>query len=88
MEITVTPELEAYVASKVASGSYTSPSEVCEAALRLLEEQEQDGEERLSAFNDELRDRLASLDRGEYVDPEAAHERMRQKSELRKSVPA
>jgi antitoxin ParD1/3/4 len=88
MEITITPELEEYVASKVASGTYTSPSEVCEAALRLLEEQEEDREERLAAFNQELGHRMASLDRGEHIDPEAAWERIRQKSDLRKSVPA
>jgi antitoxin ParD1/3/4 len=86
MEITITPELEEYVASKVASGTYTSPSEVCEAALRLLEEQEEDREERLAAFNEELGYRLASLDREENIEPEAALERIRHKSDLRKSV--
>jgi len=88
MEITVTPELEEYIASKVASGTYASPSELCEAAIRLLEGHEADRDEKLSAFNEELGQRLASLDQGEHVDPEAARERIRQKSELRKTVPA
>jgi len=86
VEISLRPELEAYVASKVATGAYASPSEVCEAAIRLLEDQEEERDESLSAFNEELAQRLASLDRAEHVDPEAARERIRQKSELRKSV--
>jgi antitoxin ParD1/3/4 len=88
MEITVTPEVEEYIASKVASEAYASPSEVCEAAIRLLEDHEEDRDEKLAAFNEELGQRLASLNYGEHVDPEASRERLRQKSELRKSVPA
>jgi len=41
MEIPVTPELEKYVASKVASGTYTSPSEVVIAGLESLRAEEQ-----------------------------------------------
>jgi len=42
MEITVTPELEEYVASKVASGRYSSASEVVVAGLESLRTEEQD----------------------------------------------
>jgi len=42
MEITITPELEEYVASKVASGTYTSPSEVFVAGLESLRAEEKD----------------------------------------------
>jgi len=38
--VSLTPELEALVESKVASGRYRSASEVVRAALRLLDEQE------------------------------------------------
>ena len=38
--VSLTPELEAFVDSTVASGRYRSASEVARAALRLLEEQE------------------------------------------------
>jgi antitoxin ParD1/3/4 len=38
--VSLTPELEALVDSKVASGRYRSASEVVRAALRLLEERE------------------------------------------------
>jgi len=42
MEITVTPELEAYLASKVASDKYSSASEVVVAGLESLRTEEQD----------------------------------------------
>ncbi|TNF38519.1 MAG: type II toxin-antitoxin system ParD family antitoxin [Deltaproteobacteria bacterium] len=41
MNISLTPELEAYIASKVESGGYRSASEVVREGLRLLEEQDQ-----------------------------------------------
>ncbi len=41
MNISLTPELEAWIASKVDSGRYKSVSEVVREGLRLLEEQDQ-----------------------------------------------
>ena len=45
--VSLTPELEALVDSKVASGRYRSASEVVRAALRLLDERERRMERRL-----------------------------------------
>ena len=45
--VSLTPELEALVDSKVASGRYRSASEVVRAALRLLDEQERRRERKL-----------------------------------------
>jgi antitoxin ParD1/3/4 len=45
--VSLTPELEALVDSKVASGRYRSASEVVRAALRLLDERERHMERRL-----------------------------------------
>lgn len=41
MNVNLTPHLEDWVRSKVASGLYNSASEVVRDALRLLEEQDQ-----------------------------------------------
>jgi antitoxin ParD1/3/4 len=40
LNVSITPELDRFVAMKVASGRYGSASEVVRAALRLLEERE------------------------------------------------
>ena len=41
MSVSLTPELEQFVSTKVESGRYNSASEVVREALRLLEEQDQ-----------------------------------------------
>jgi antitoxin ParD1/3/4 len=67
MNVSLTPELEKFVSNKVDSGRYTSGSEVVREALRLLEEHDVSRARQLAAFNRELTQRLASLDRGESV---------------------
>ena len=80
MNVSLTPELEQFVAAKVESGRYTSASEVVREALRLLEDQDLDRQARLSAFQQELDARIASLDRGEYITMETLRERLEQKA--------
>ncbi len=70
MNVSLTPELEKYVSDKVASGRYTSASEVVREALRLLEREEKSRKEQLEDFNRELDARVAALDRGERVTKE------------------
>jgi len=84
MNVSLTPELEQFVAGKVASGRYNSASEVMREALRLLEEHDQARNAQIAAFNQELGQRLAGLDRGERVDPAAARKRLQRKSTERK----
>jgi antitoxin ParD1/3/4 len=52
--VSLTPELEALVDSKVASGRYRSASEVVRAALRLLDERERRMERKLQTSSDPL----------------------------------
>ena len=84
MNVSLTPELEQFVASKVATGRYNSASEVMREALRLLEEHDQARGAQIAAFNQELGQRLAALDRGEHVDPVEARKRLKHKSTERK----
>jgi antitoxin ParD1/3/4 len=88
MNVSLTPELDKFVASKVESGRYNSASEVVREALRLLEEHDRARGAQLAAFNRELGVRLASLDRGEHVKPEAARKRLELKSRERKRISA
>jgi antitoxin ParD1/3/4 len=84
MNVSLTPELEKFVAYKVASGRYTSASEVVREALRLLEEHEASRAAQLEEFNRELRRRIESADRGEYVTAEQAREHFRRRSKERR----
>lgn len=84
MNVSLTPELEKFIADRVASGRYTSASEVVREALRLLDDHERWRAARLEEFNRELQRRIDALDRGEFVTPEGAREHFHRKSEERR----
>ncbi|HEY1901797.1 MAG TPA: type II toxin-antitoxin system ParD family antitoxin [Terracidiphilus sp.] len=88
MNVSLTPELDKFVAGKVESGRYTSASEVIREALRLLEEHDRARGVQITAFNHELGSRLASLNRGEKVEPRAVRARLEQKSRARRKLTA
>ena len=81
MNVSLTPELEKFVSTKVESGRYNSASEVVREALRLLEEHDQARTTQLAELNREIGRRLASLDRGQTVEPAEARARLQRKSE-------
>jgi len=83
MNVSLTPELEQFVQTKVESGRYNSASEVVREALRLLEDHEQARAAQIAEFNQELGRRLAALDRGEKVNPAKVRVRLQRKSEER-----
>jgi antitoxin ParD1/3/4 len=84
MNVSLTPALDKFVAAKVKSGRYNSASEVVREALRLLEDRDRARASQLAAFNQELGGRLDSLDRGEYVEPNATRARLELKSRERR----
>ena len=84
MNVSLTPELETFVHTKVTSGRYTSASEVVREALRLLEDHEKARTRQLQEFQSEVDRRLASLDRGEGLDGEAVFAKLRSKSDQRR----
>ncbi|MGA2352569.1 MAG: type II toxin-antitoxin system ParD family antitoxin [Terracidiphilus sp.] len=88
MNVSLTPELDKFVAGKVESGRYNSASEVIREALRMLEEHDQARTAQLAAFNRELGARLVSLDRGEHVEGKTARARLEQKSRERRRLSA
>jgi len=88
MNVSLTPELDNFVTGKVESGRYNSASEVVREALRLLEEHDRARAAQIAAFNQELEARLASLDRGERVEPKAARQLFEQKSRERRKLRA
>lgn len=88
MNVSLTPELDHFVATKVNSGRYNSASEVVREALRLLEEYDHARGAQVAAFNHEVSQRLASLDRGEHVSPAAARDRIHARSRAHKKTGA
>jgi len=64
MNISLTPELEQYVAGKVTSGMYQTSSEVIREGLRLLKERD----ERLQSLRRDIRAGFESVGRGEFTD--------------------
>lgn len=67
MNVSLTPELEAFVQDKVASGRYTSASEVIRESLRLLEEREWIRERRIDELRAEIQKGIAELEGGEGI---------------------
>jgi antitoxin ParD1/3/4 len=60
MNVNLTPQLEEMVRQKVASGLYTSASEVVREALRLMDEQDRLRAAKLEQLREAIRDGLNS----------------------------
>lgn len=73
MNVSLTPELEKFVADTVATGRYSSASEVVRASLRILEEDER----WRTVVNEKLARGLEDLAAGRIVDGETAMRRIR-----------
>jgi antitoxin ParD1/3/4 len=84
MNVSLTPELESFVAKRVESGRYSSASEVIREALRLLADQEAFRATRVADFQAELDRRLAEADRKAFVSPAAVRDELRSRSPTRK----
>ena len=68
MNVSLTPELENLVHSKVKSGRYLSASEVIREGLRLLEERDRLFELRLADLQQKVSVGVEQADRGELID--------------------
>ncbi len=82
MNVSLTPQLEAFVQEKVASGLYSSASEVIRDALRMLEDQDRLKAMKLESLRKEIDKGLEQLERGERVpyEPEKIIEKVLQKT--------
>jgi antitoxin ParD1/3/4 len=64
MNVSLTPELERYVSTKVRSGLYHSASEVIREGLRLLKEKDEVQQRKLEELRREIQIGLDQADRG------------------------
>ncbi|HEX5011778.1 MAG TPA: type II toxin-antitoxin system ParD family antitoxin [Planctomycetota bacterium] len=79
MNVSLTPELEQLVQDKIASGLYTSASEVVREALRLLAESDRQRAMRVHQLREEIAKGLAEAKAGKLVDGPTAVARLRAK---------
>jgi antitoxin ParD1/3/4 len=68
VNISITPELGAFLQRRVASGRYQTTSEVVREALRLLESEEEGRAQALVSLKAKLNRGAAEADRGELFD--------------------
>lgn len=85
LNVSLTPELEQFVQSRVASGLYQTASEVIREGLRLLEERERARDVALEELRAKIRRGAEQADRGELLDGEAVFEEIRQLSARRRA---
>ena len=74
MNVNLTPQLEELVRSKVASGMYTSASEVVREALRLMDEKDRLRAVKFEQLRDDIRQGLNSGPRETWNADEAKRE--------------
>lgn len=70
--ISLTPEQDAFVEEVVEAGEYQNASEAIRDALRALQQRRKEDNLRLKALRAQIRAGIDALDRGEFVEVEAA----------------
>jgi antitoxin ParD1/3/4 len=70
LNVSLTPELEKFIQSRVATGRYQTASEVIREGLRLLQLLERDRDEAFKALKAKLKRGAEQAERGEFVEPE------------------
>src|ERR1039457_4059271 len=83
VNISITPELDAFLQSRVQSGRYQTTSEVVREALRLLERQEMERDEAFQQLKAKLERGAAQADAGQLLDGDEVFDELRQLIEER-----
>lgn len=86
MNITLKPEQEALIYSKLQSGQYQTVDDVIQAALDLLDEQDKAYEQWVIETRVKVDEGIASLERGEGIDGEAFVNQLLSKLKLAKEA--
>jgi len=86
LNVSLSPELERFIGTRVASGRYQSASEVIRDALRLLEEREITRETALKDLRAKIAVGLDQIETGQVHDGEAVFEDIKQRSRKRRGA--
>jgi antitoxin ParD1/3/4 len=84
MNVSLTPELEKFVESRVATGRYQTASEVVREGLRLLEDHERQREADFQSLKSKLKRAAAQAGRGELIPGEEVFAEIRALSARRR----
>lgn len=84
VNVSITPELDSFLQSRVKSGRYQTTSEVVREALRLLERQEQEREETLKQLKAKLDRGAGQAERGEVIEGDEVFDELREMIEERR----
>ena len=76
MNVSLTPEFDAFIQQKVQSGLYQTASEVVREALRLLKERDELHQRRIEQLQSEIQRGLAQAEKGQVVDAETAYRQL------------
>jgi antitoxin ParD1/3/4 len=88
VNVSLTPELDAFLQSRVKSGRYQTTSEVVREALRLLERQERERDETFQQVKAKLDRGAAQAERGELFDGDEVFDELRKMLEERRRAKA
>ena len=83
MTVTLTPAQEKFVAERLNTGNYSSPQDVLEEGLKLIQAKEE-YERRLIELRRDIQVGIDQVKRGEVVDGREAIKRLRKKIEQRR----
>jgi antitoxin ParD1/3/4 len=86
VSLSLTPELEQYLADKVASGLYQTSSEAMRDALRLMRERDALYEERVKQIRSDLAEGFAEVQRDESSPGDDVRRRLRARRTARKEA--
>jgi len=76
MNVSLTPELERYISELVEAGRYRSASEVVRAAVRTLQDQEEERRVKLKALRHSIDRGLDELDSNERIPADEVFEQI------------
>jgi len=86
MNVSLTPELEQQIEQRVASGHYTSASEVMREALRLFFQFDESRSREINLFNQRIAEGLTQLDHGEALSGDKARRLTKERIAARRNA--